>query len=320
MPLVGIGQHSYGSDAWKAGPGAKFTNALSFLEYAHSIGAAGVQVAIKPDEQPAADRIRKRSEELGVYFEGNVVLPKNDSETAAFDAHIQAVKTAGGSVARTACLSGRRYETFKTLADFQSFRKTSFDALTRAEPVLRKHKIKLAVENHKDWLVPEQIDILKRLSSEWIGALIDTGNSISLLENPYEVIDGLAPYAFSSHLKDMAVCEYQDGFLLSEVPLGTGFLDIPKIISQLQKANPSIRLNLEMITRDPLKIPCLTDGYYVTFDHPKASRLAATLASVKANACGNLPKTTGLSPAERLAFEDENVRKSIAWASSHLKT
>src|SRR5688500_14378938 len=211
--MIGIGQHSY-TEAWKPNSGAPFGNALSFLEYGHSIGAGGVQVAIKPDEQPRAAKIRERAEQIGAWFEGNVVLPKSDADTTTFESHVAAAKTAGGTVARTACLSGRRYETFKSLAEFRVFRETSWNALVRAEPILKKHKLKLAVENHKDWFVPEHIDILRRLSSEWIGALVDTGNSIALLEDPYEVIEGLAPFALSSHLKDMAVQEYDHGFLL----------------------------------------------------------------------------------------------------------
>lgn len=316
--MIGIGQHSYNPATWQANSGAKFKNALTFLEYAHSIGASGVQVAIKPDEQPNAAKIRARCEELNAYFEGNVVLPKTDADVAAFEAHISAVKTAGGTIARTVCLSGRRYETFKSLEEFNDFKTTSLKALTRAEPIVRKYKIKLAVENHKDWLAEEHVAILRGFSSEWIGALIDTGNNIALLENPYDHLEALAPFAFSSHLKDMAVQEYERGFLLSEVPLATGYLDIPKIVSLLRKANPQIRLNLEMITRDPLKISCLDQKYYAAFDNPPASRLARAVAVVKQNPNAKLPQTSGLTSDERMRLEDQNVRQSIQWAKENL--
>jgi len=64
----------------------------------------------------------------------------------------------------------------------------------------------------------------------------------------------------------MAVQEYEEGFLLSEVPLGEGFLDLKKMVAILQKANPTIQFNLEMITRDTLKIPCLTPKYWATME------------------------------------------------------
>jgi sugar phosphate isomerase/epimerase len=317
--MIGIGQHSY-SEAWRPNSGAKFNNALTFLEYAHSISAAGVQVAIKADERPNAAKIRARAEELKAYFEGNVTLPKTDSEIPDFESHIAAIKEAGGVVARTACLSGRRYETFKTREEFLDFKNKSIAAIARAEPIVKKHKIKLAIENHKDWQAEEHIAILRHFSSEWIGALIDTGNNIALLENPYEVIEALSPFAFSSHLKDMGVQEYEDGFLLSEVPIPDGFLDIPRVVAMLRKANPNIRLNLEMMTRDPLKIPCLTQNYFATFVDSKASRLAEALASVKTNSAARLPRTTGLTAQQRLEYEDQNVRQCINWGRSNLKT
>jgi sugar phosphate isomerase/epimerase len=188
-----------------------------------------------------------------------------------------------------------------------------------AEPVLKHYQLRLAVENHKDWLVPELLDLLQRLSSERVGVCLDTGNSIALLESAMAVVGGLAPFAFSTHLKDMGVQEYEDGFLLSEVPLGDGFLDLKRITALLLKANPAIQFNLEMITRDPLQIPCLTDKYWATMDTTPASRLAAALSNVKQHAASKpLPRTTGLSVEEQLGLEDENVRKSLAFARSQL--
>ena len=64
---------------------------------------------------------------------------------------------------------------------------------------------------------------------------------------------------------------YRDGFLLSEVPIGDGFLNIPEIVAIVRKQRPSTRLLLEMITRDPLEVPVFTDKYWATF--PETKRL-----------------------------------------------
>lgn len=317
MNPLGIGQHSY-SESWRPNSGAKFSDAFSFLEYAHSLGAAGVQVGIRPSEHSRAAEIRERAEKLNLFFEGNVSLPRTDADLAAFEGNIKAAAAAGATVVRTACLSGRRYETFKSAAEFREFKTRSLKYLRAAEPLLKKHNVKLAFENHKDWLGPEQVEILRSFNSEWLGATVDLGNNIALLENPYELVEALAPFALTSHIKDMGVREYENGFLLSEVVLGSGYLDIPKMIATLRKANPKIRLCLEMLTRDPLQIPCLTENYYDTFESPKASQLAAALANVKAHPAQNVPKTTGLTAAQRVAFEDQNVRDCLKWAEMNL--
>ena len=177
----------------------------------------------------------------------------------------------------------------------------------------------LALENHKDWRIDEMLALLKRISSEFVGVCVDTGNNIALLDDPLALAQALAPYAKSVHLKDMAVEEYDEGFLLSEVPLGEGYLDIPRIVNILRAARADQRFSLEMITRDPLKIPCLTEEYWSTFPQLPGADLARTLAAVRKNKPAKpLPRVSHLSITERLKIEDDNVKKCLAYARDHL--
>jgi sugar phosphate isomerase/epimerase len=146
---------------------------------------------------------------------------------------------------------------------------------------------------------------------------VDTGNNLALLEDPVEVVETLAPWAYSVHLKDMGVAEYDDGFLLAEVPFGEGILDLPKIIGILRKARPEVRFNLEMITRDPLKVPCLTPRYWATLADVPGRDLARTLALVRKSKRA-LPAVTSLPREQQLALEEDNVRKCLAYAGDHL--
>jgi sugar phosphate isomerase/epimerase len=153
-----------------------------------------------------------------------------------------------------------------------------------------------------------------------VGVCVDTGNSIALLEDPYEVVEAYATWAFSTHLKDMAVAEYEEGFLLSEVPLGEGFLDVKRIVTTLVRARPEVRFNLEMITRDPLKIPCLTPKYWATFDSLPGKQLARTLTMVRKEAPRKpLPTVSMLSQEQKLDLEEKNVRQSLKYARERLQ-
>ena len=76
----------------------------------------------------------------------------------------------------------------------------------------------------------------------------------------------------------MAVEPYEDGFLLSEVQLGDGFLDLKQMVQMLRQKDPTMAFDLEMITRDPLKIPVFTDKYWVTFDDSYSPLPARDLA------------------------------------------
>jgi sugar phosphate isomerase/epimerase len=315
---LGVCIYSYGLH-WRAGrdrhPQARFRDALEFIEYCHRLGASGVQISLGSKEAGYAAQVRAKAESLQMYFEAQTGLPRDEADVGRFDTDLALAREAGATVVRVACLSGRRYETFNSPEAFRDFFQRSWRSLTLAAPVAKKRSIRLAVENHKDWRIPEMLDWLKKLSSEHVGVCVDTGNNLALLEDPLEVADAFAPFAFSSHLKDMGVQEYEDGFLLSEVPLGQGFLDLKSIVATLRKANPAIQFNLEMITRDPLKIPCLGEKYWATMQDTPASRLAATLSMVRrVKSKTELPRTSGLDVAAQLALEDENVRKSFAHA------
>jgi len=264
---LGICTFSYGFH-WKAAregsSTAKFKDTLEFIEYCHRLGAGGVQVALGSKEPAYAAKVRASIESHGMYFEGQTSLPQNESDLVRFETDVRLAKEAGAEVIRTACLGGRRYETFDSAEAFGQFEKKSWRSLALAEPILRKHRVRLAIENHKDWHATELVNLLKRIGSEFVGACVDTGNNIALLEDPMEVVEALAPFAFSTHIKDMGVQEYENGFLLSEVPLGEGFLDLKHMIAVLDEANPKIQFMGEMITRDPLKLPFLADKYWAT--------------------------------------------------------
>ena len=120
---------------------------------------------------------------------------------------------------------------------------------------------------------------------------------------------------FRSHIKDMDVAPYPDGFLLSEMPLGEGMLDMRRIVDTIRRARPQTRLTLEMITRDPLKVPCLTDGYWATFPERNGLYLARTLRMVRERP---LPVVSRLAREAQLQLEEDNVKKSLSYARDRL--
>lgn len=293
-------------------------DAAAFYRYARELGAEGVQSPLRGCEPKT---IRDLVEQTGGYYEGELRLPKTEADLAAFEAEVRQTCEAGASVARAVFTNGRRYEAFQSLAAFQTFHEHSRRTLRLIEPVLKKHRLKLAIENHKDHTTDELIAHLRAVSSEWIGALVDTGNNIALLEEPHGVVEALAPYALSVHLKDMAVQQAPDGFLLSEVPLGTGMLDLKRMVSTLRKANPAIVIHLEMATRDPLRIPCLTDGYFTTFPERKAALLEPAMQRVRQNRPkAPVPAVSGKPADKVLAEEEQNNRHGLGWMNRHLRS
>jgi 3-oxoisoapionate decarboxylase len=131
-----------------------------------------------------------------------------------------------------------------------------------------------------------------------------------------DVIQKLAPYVVTTHVKDVGVEPYSEGFLLSELPLGSGFLDLSNIVSLIRAASPNTHFMLEMITRDPLKVPCLTDKYWAAFPERNGLYLAKTLRLVaeKTDRLKPLPRISQLPKEEQVRMEQDNVKASMAYA------
>ncbi len=319
---MGIVVHSYWA-RWQAKTDSKayprFTTALDLLDHCHQLGAGGVQVIVDGWTADFARQVRDRREKLGLYLEGSIGLPKKTDDTARFEQQLIQAKEAGARVVRTVCSPGRRYEAFQSADAFLAFQKNAIATLQAVAPLLQKHGVKLGIENHKDWRAQEMAAVLQQLSSEWIGVTLDFGNNIALLDDPMEVVKTLSPYVVSTHIKDMAVDEYADGFRLSEVPLGEGILDLPAMVALCRQHNPAVTFSLEMITRDPLTIPCLTPAYWATFSSLPGTELARTLRMVREHKPANgLPTVAQLSPDERLALEDKNIRSCLDYGHDKL--
>lgn len=292
---------------------------LAFLDAAAKVGGVGIQTKVSGLEATMIDKLRDAAECREMYVEGMINLPKEEADAARFEADVVSSKQVGATVLRTVCMSGRRYEAFSSADQFLKFADQSWKSLMLAEPIAARHRVRLAVENHKDWRIDEMLGWLKRLSSEYVGVCLDTGNSIALLEEPHAVVEAFAPWTFTTHFKDMAVTESDDGFLLSEVPLGDGFLDLERIVATLRKAKPEVKLNLEMITRDPLRIPCLAPKYWATLGDVQARELAETLARIRRHKHpAALPTISPLSHAEQLRVEADNITRCLKFASAKL--
>jgi sugar phosphate isomerase/epimerase len=283
---------------------------IAFLDRARALGAAGIQMQLTSLDPAYIKRLRDTAERNGLYVEAMAELPKQDA--SAFERAISAARDAGASVVRVGCLSGRRYENFATYDEWKRWVDQARDSVFRAVPVAERQKMPLAIENHKDWTAAELAAMVKQISSEYAGVCLDTGNNIALLDDPYEVVDALAPYTLATHFKDMAVAPDDEGFLLSEVVLGDGLLDLRRIVRTIRSARPRTNITLEMITRNPLRVPCLTTKYWATFPDRSGYVLARTLAMVRQNSAKPLPRIDGVSRDALAQLEEENVRKCLA--------
>jgi sugar phosphate isomerase/epimerase len=314
---MGIVVHSY-AFRWNSKiPSVKypgFASAIDLLQHTADIGAAGIQVVVNGWDTDFAKKVREHREKLGLYLEGSIGMPSKAEDVPSFEQTVINAKEAGATILRTVTSAGRRYEAYHSAAEVDDFKKKALESIHWVEPILKRHQVELAVENHKDWTAPELAAAMKGLSSEYVGVTLDFGNSLALTEQPMDVINTLVPYVVSTHVKDMAVEEYEDGFLLSEVPLGKGFIDLEKAFALCIKQNPKVNFSLEMITRDPLKIPYRTNEYKAVVPSKQID-----IKALRKKQSVNPPYVSQLDDEQKLAVEEKNIIECIDYSKKKLK-
>jgi 3-oxoisoapionate decarboxylase len=91
------------------------------------------------------------------------------------------------------------------------------------------------------------------------------------------------------------------------------------MVGILREKDPEMLFDLEMITREPLKIPIFTDKYWVTFQEMPARQLAHMVEIVAKNPPKKpLPKVAGLSPADQVSYENECNLACLRYARQNL--
>lgn len=302
-----------------AGRHAGLSPALAFFEECRQRGAGGMQFDLRAADEPNLPELRLRLDAEGMFFEGILSPPRSTEDLPRFERDVTWAQQTGATLARTVIIPGRRYEQFQSLEAFRQAEAAGRRSLELAEPVLARRRFRLAVENHKDHRVDERLQLFEHLGSEWIGACVDVGNNIALLEHPLETVRAFSPWAMTVHLKDHALRPHDQGFLLADAALGEGYLDLPAMVKLLRDAKPAIRFNLEVITRDALDVPVLTPSYWTTFPEIQARDLAATLAAVKTHSAPAAFEPFAVRPVgEQLELESRAVAVSLAYAAERL--
>ncbi|MGD8963622.1 MAG: TIM barrel protein [Desulfobacterales bacterium] len=115
-----------------------------------------------------------------------------------------------------------------------------------AAPVAQSAGVRLCLENHTEAFSDEVLWIINRVNHPYVGACVDTNNSLMVGEDPLTAVRKLAPVSFTNHFSDHRIVFDQYGCRITGVATGTG--DVPmREVFEVINANPDMtRLNIEV--------------------------------------------------------------------------
>ncbi|WP_197535859.1 sugar phosphate isomerase/epimerase family protein [Photobacterium profundum] len=150
---------------------------FGFIEQAWKLGLDGVEINIIPDHNLHPEfgvldgddpvylaRVKEAIQFRNLYCELDARLTDEVSLTRA----INIAKGIGADVIRT----------YINVNEFDpALMKKAITDVKKIVPLLRKNRIKLAIENHEDETADEIIAVVKGVDSIWVGAHCDVGNT-----------------------------------------------------------------------------------------------------------------------------------------------
>ncbi|MDP8239147.1 MAG: TIM barrel protein [Candidatus Hatepunaea meridiana] len=235
-------------------------NPLETLQWARDHGAEGVAFSgLEPEEQklinPAYLKdLRQYAETHNLYLEwgGAQHIPRDMSswekrnlfaisEKAAHEAEAlgtRIVRSCSGGLMRW----NPENPTTETLL------LETAEALKSQRQMLKDHNVILAIETHFEFTTFELRKLFELCEAEpgdYLGVCLDTMNLLTMLEDPVSAIERILPWVVSTHIKDGALLLTSEGLTTFPVEVGTGVVDLKRIIHLLSTLSWDVNLSVE---------------------------------------------------------------------------
>lgn len=247
---LGVDVFSLRSQGW---------DAFEHLDYADEIGLDVVHFSdLAPfeslDEGYLRD-VKSKADDLGLDIEAGMgsICPTSttfhdDRGTAGEQVKemLGIAEILGSPVLR--CLLGSNADRH-TEEPLETHIQSTVDTCKAVESMAKDLGIKLAIENHAGDLQGRELkELIERAGPEHVGACIDSGNPLWIVEDPMVTLEHLAPYVVTSHVRDTAVWSHPDGAAVQWVAMGDGNIGIREWSARYKELCPDIPFTLEIIT------------------------------------------------------------------------
>ncbi len=219
---------------------------FDFIERTAELGLDGVQINIIKDKNldpnwgtlasndpEHLEKVKKEIQKHGLFVELDTrgVEPKRLKEV------VEVAHTIGADVIRTYISCG---------GDLEEELRSAPEKINQIVPLLKKYRIKLAIENHEYETADEIIYVIKKIDSPWVGVTCDTGNGMMAWEEPIDTVKKLAPYTFTTHFKDHIILEEGGEYKVCGIAVGSGNMDTEECFRLLVENTTLTRINIEM--------------------------------------------------------------------------
>jgi sugar phosphate isomerase/epimerase len=249
------------------------------MDAAVEMGLAGVELPLPSEADIAVEAFRENLESRGLRFVSDYMVLLNAEADASRD-YLRRSAAAGATVVRalfssTLCGDRRSVE-----GGWEARLQDVAARLRELLPVAEDLGISIAMENHQDATTEDMLRMAEMVGSPAYGVTLDTGNPLSVGQEPVDAARRLAPIIRHVHLKDYTVHLAPEGYRLVRCAAGEGCIDFSAILG-IVDANPhDVLPGVEIAAQATRTIPILESYWWEHYPSREASDLATALGVV----------------------------------------
>jgi|TARA_A100001388_G_scaffold277355_1_gene268162 sugar phosphate isomerase/epimerase len=186
--------------------------------------------------------------------------------------------------------------------------------IKQIKPLLKKYKVKLAIENHQDLDSNDLINIIRRVGKNYVGINFDIGNSFATCEMPKSFLKRTKNYILNIHLKDYIILPTKSGYGLYRCPIMDGNCQIAEILKIIYKLKLEVPISLELGAKTPREIKVNSNNffnYFIKEKNIKSKNIKSIMkiAKLNLNKINNLRKLIFLNEINMLNRSLKNINQ-----------
>jgi sugar phosphate isomerase/epimerase len=250
---------------------------IQLMDAAAEMGLHGVEFPLRQasDDVISALADALKSRQMSVVADYMIIV---DGELDDFRRFLKQSARLGATVAR-AIMSNILCGDRRTLPGGWDERlKAVAGRLRELLPVAQDLGLCIALENHQDATTADFLK-LNEMSGNHpaFGITLDTGNPLSVGEDPIETAKTLAPLIRHIHLKDYTIHFAPEGYRLVRCAAGDGVIDFKSILDILSTNGRVLTPGVEIAAQPTRTIPLLDPGWWTCHTQRDARELLSAL-------------------------------------------
>ena len=280
---------------------------LSFEQYlaiAEEIGAGGVEIFTPMVEGMDLGRLAER-------LRGKTVVMSQPLWTG-IGRSVEVARKIGAKVIRmhlTGILCGDRADPGckwdETVGNVKRM-------LAEAAPLAGEFGLALAIEDHQDFTSAELVELCESTAAN-VGVCLDTGNALSVGEDPVEFAKAVAGCAKHVHLKDYRVQWTSEGYRLIRCAVGDGVIPFGEILEIFRGRAVTMALEIGALCARHIRL--LNASWWKGYPARSAESLAKGLKAARVKMMREdeewrTPFELGAAPEAIVEYEMEQLHRS----------